>query len=172
MNRQQKTEFVDVLSGMIGEAGVVVVASYIGLNASQMSDLRDRMHAEGASFKVVKNRLAWRALDSLDRADNDNKALFSGPTAIACSSDPVVAPRVVMKFAEDHEALEVIGGLMQERLLDANEIKRLAKLPSLDELRAKLVGQLNAPASRIATVLAQPGTQIARIFAMRAQQES
>ena len=172
MNRLQKTEFVDAVSGMIGGAGVVVVARYAGLNASQMTDLRDRMHAEGATFKVVKNRLVWRALDSLDRTDGGNKAMFSGPTAIACSSDPVVAPRVVVKFAEDHEALEVIGGMMQERLLDANEIKRLAKLPSLDELRAKLVGQLNAPASRIATVLAQPGTQIARIFAMRAQQES
>ena len=172
MNRLQKTEFVDAVSGMIREAGIVVVARYAGLNASQMTDLRDRMHAEGADFKVVKNRLVWRALDSLDRADDGNKAMFAGPTAIACSSDPVVAPRVAMKFAEDHEALEVIGGLMQERLLNANEIKHLAKLPSLDELRAKLVGQLNAPASRIATVLAQPGTQIARIFAMRAQQES
>ena len=172
MNRLQKTEFVDAVSGMIREAGIVVVARYAGLNASQMTDLRDRMHAEGADFKVVKNRLVWRALDSLDRADDGNKAMFAGPTAIACSSDPVVAPRVAMKFAEDHEALEVIGGLMQERLLNANEIKHLAKLPSLDELRAKLVGQLNAPASRIATVLAQPGTQIACIFAMRAQQES
>lgn len=172
MNRQQKIEFVDSLAGMLQGAGVVVVARYIGLNASQMTDLRDQMHAEGASFKVVKNRLAWLALDSIDQASNDNKAMFSGPTAIACSSDPVVAPRVVVKFAEDHEALEVVGGLMQERLLDADEVKRLAKLPSLDELRARIVGQLNAPAARIATILTQPGTQLARVLGARAQQES
>ena len=170
MNREQKAEFVDTVAGMVQSAGVVVIARYIGLNASQMGDLRDQIHDAGASFKVVKNRLAWRALDRLETGGDEGKALFSGPTAIACSEDPVVAPRLLTKFAEDHEALDIIGGLLQERLLDAAEIKRLAKLPSLDELRGKIVGQLNAPATRIATILGKPGGGLARIFAMRGQQ--
>ena len=170
MNREQKKAFVDRVASMIQEAGVVVVARYIGLNAAQMTQLRDRMHESGAKFKVVKNRLAWRALDRLDVSPAGSKEMFSGPTAIACSEDPVLAPRLLMRFSQDHEALEVIGGMLRERFLDAAEVKRIAKLPSLDELRGKIVGQLNAPATRIATILEQPATGLVRLFALRGQQ--
>ena len=170
MNREQKAMFVDHVVDMMQGANVVVVARYIGLNAAQMTLLRDKMHETGAGFKVVKNRLAWRALERLEELPVKSKEMFSGPTAIACSEDPVLAPRLLMDFSEDHESLEVIGGMLRERLLDAAEIKRLAKLPSLDELRGKIIGQLNAPAVRIATVLGQPATGLARLFALRGQQ--
>lgn len=170
MNREDKTAFVDFLANLLRNAGVVVTARYIGLNAAQMTLLRDRVHEQGAQIKVVKNRLAWRALNRLDTDDTNSKALFSGPTAIACSEDPVLAPRLLVDFSDEYESLVVIGGLLRERLLDASEVRRLAKLPSLDELRGRIVGQLNAPASRIATILGQPAEGFARLFAMRGEQ--
>ena len=171
MNREQKAAFVDHVANMIRNAGVVVVTRYIGLNAAQMTKLRDRMYESGANFKVIKNRLAWRSLDCLDVLPAGSKEMFSGPTAIACSEDPVLAPRLLMDFSQDHGALEIIGGMLHERLLGAAEVRYLAKLPSLDELRGKLVGQLNAPATRIATILEQPATGLTRLFALRGQQQ-
>lgn len=170
MNREQKAIFVDRVAEMLQSAGVVVVARYIGLNAAQMTLLRDKIYESGARFKVVKNRLAWRALERMEESPVESKEMFYGPTAIACSEDPVLAPRLLMDFSKDHEDLEVIGGILRERLLDAAEVKRLARLPSLDELRGKIVGQLNAPAKRIATVLGQPATGLARQFSLRGQQ--
>ena len=169
MNREQKAAFVDHVADMVQNAGVVVVTRYIGLNAAQMTRLRDRMYEAGAGFKVVKNRLAWRALERLDASPAGSKEMFSGPTAIACSEDPVLAPRLLMDFSKEHEALELLGGMLHERLLNASEVEYLAKLPSPDELRGKLVGQLSMPAARIATVLGQSATGLARLFAMRGQ---
>ena len=169
MNRDQKAALVDHVADMVQNAGVVVVTRYIGLNAAQMTHLRDRMHEAGAGFKVVKNRLAWRALERLDALPNGSREMFSGPTAIGCSKDPVLAPRLLLNFSKECEALKLIGGMLHERLLGAADIEYLAKLPSLDELRGKLVGQLNMPSARIAAILGQPATGLARLFALRGQ---
>jgi len=139
-----------------------------GLTVAESTDLRRKMLAEGANFKVTKNRLAKLALAGTPYEGLAD--LFEGPTAIAWSSDPVAAAKVAVGFAKDNEKLTVIGGAMGELRLDADGIKALATLPSLDELRAKLVGMLNTPATRIAGVLQAPAGQVARVLGAYAQQ--
>ena len=155
MERAKKEQLVADLSGTFSEATVVVVTHQNGLTVAESTDLRRRMLAAGASFKVTKNRLA---------------DLFEGPTAIAFSTDPVAAAKVAVDFAKTNEKLTVIGGAMGEIRLDANGIKALATLPSLDELRAKLVGMISTPATRIAGVLQAPAGQVARVIAAHARQ--
>ena len=120
------------------------------------------MPEAGANFKVVKNRLVKLALEGTDAAEI--KDLFSGPTAIAFSDDPVAAPKVVANFAKEHEQLVILGGAMGATVLDPSGVKALAELPSLDELRAKIVGMIQTPATRIAGVLQAPGGQLARVM--------
>lgn len=160
MDRAQKTELVTSLNGVFADAGVVVVTHYIGLSVPEMSDLRARMADAGASFKVTKNRLAKLALEGTPASGVSE--LFQGPTAIAYSNDPVAAPKVAAGFAKENEKLVILGGTMGETVLDANGVKALASLPSLDELRGKIVGMLNTPATRIAGVLQAPAGQVAR----------
>ena len=162
MDRAQKQEVVKDLHGVFNSAGVVVVTHYSGLSVADMTDLRDRLREIGASFKVTKNRLTKLALDGTDKAPLGD--LFTGPTGIGFSDDPVAAPKVLVKFAKDHENLKILGGMMGEVVLDENAIKDLASLPSLDELRAKLVGLLSTPATRIAGVLQAPAGQVARVI--------
>ncbi len=162
MDRAQKQEVVKDLHGVFNSAGVVVVTHYNGLNVADMTDLRDRLREIGASFKVTKNRLTKLALKGTDKAPLGD--LFTGPTGIGFSDDPVAAPKVLVKFAKDHENLKILGGMMGEVVLDENAIKELASLPSLDELRAKLVGLLSTPATRIAGVLQAPAGQVARVI--------
>lgn len=162
MDRAQKANVVDEFSNMFADSGVVVVTHYSGLTVAEITDLRNRMRAEGASFKVTKNRLAKRALN-----DTPKEALgeyFTGPTAIAYSEDPVAAPRIAVKFAKDNEKLVILGGMMGETLLDVNGVKALAELPSLDELRAKIVGMIQTPATRLAVLTKEPAAQLARVF--------
>jgi large subunit ribosomal protein L10 len=162
VDRAEKSELVTELNGVFSTAAVVVVAHYSGLTVNQMSDLRSRMNKAGASFKVTKNRLAKLALDGTPMKEIDD--LFAGPTAIAYSNDPVAAPKVAIEFAKDNQKLVILGGAMGETVLDAKAVKQLADLPSLDELRAKIVGMIQTPATRIAGVLQAPAGQLARVL--------
>lgn len=162
MDRNQKAELVTSLNGVFSSAGVVVVAHYTGLNVAQMTELRSKMLEAGASFKVTKNRMAKLALEGTTAAPIGE--LFTGPTAIGWSDDPVAAPKIIAAFAKDNENLVILGGVMGETVLDANGVKALAQLPSLDELRGKLVGMISTPATRIAAVTAAPAGQLARVF--------
>ena len=168
MERAEKDALVSTLNGVFADAGVVVVTHYSGLNVAELSDLRRQMAEAGASFKVTKNRLAKRALEGTPAAEIAD--LFTGPCAIGVSEAPVAAPRVLAKFAKDNEKLVIRGGAMGETVLDEGGIKALADLPSLDELRGKIVGMLNTPATRIAQVLSAPGGQVARVIAAKAEQ--
>jgi large subunit ribosomal protein L10 len=162
MDRNQKTQSVTELNGLFAEAGAVVVAHYSGLSVAEMNDLRTRMRDAGASFKVAKNRLAKRALEGTPVAGISD--LFSGPTGIGYSDDPVSAPKVLVAFAKENENLVILGGAAVGSILDLEGVKTLAALPSLDELRGKIVGLIQAPATKIAGVLQAPAGQLARVL--------
>ncbi|MCP1335175.1 50S ribosomal protein L10 [Futiania mangrovi] len=162
MDRAEKKAQVEELGRVFSEAGVVVVTHYSGLSVAEMTDLRVQIRDAGANFKVIKNRLAKIALEGTDVASIGG--LLTGPTAIAWSADPVAAPKVVSEFSKKKEKLVIIGGALGQQALDADGVKALASLPSIDELRAKLVGLLQTPASRVAAVLQAPGGQVARVL--------
>ena len=170
MDRSQKTDTVAQLSATFGEAGLVVVTRNLGMSVAQSTDLRTQMRDAGASFKVSKNRLAKLAI-----ADTDYQGisdLLTGPTALATSVDPVAAARVAVNFAKTNDKLEIIGGSMGAQLLDEAGIKALAALPSLDELRAKLVGLVQAPATKIAQLSTAPAAKLARVFGAYAAKDA
>lgn len=162
MDRAQKREFVETMHGALAKAGVFVVAHYSGLTVAEMTDLRGRMRQAGASVKVGKNRLVKLALDGTDAAGA--KDLFQGPTVIAYSDDPIAAPKVAVGFAKGNDKLVILGGAMGATALDAAGVKALADLPSLDELRARLVGMIATPATRMAQILQAPAGQVARVM--------
>ena len=162
MDRAQKAESVKELNGIFAGAGAVVVAHYTGMTVGQMSDLRSRMRAAGASFKVAKNRLAKRALEGTPAAGISD--LLTGPTGIAFSSDPVAAPRVLVAYAKENDKLVILGGAAVGTVLDVNGVKALAELPSLDQLRGRIIGLLQAPATKVAGVLQAPAGQLARVL--------
>ena len=169
MDRAAKTELVTTLHDVFANTGVVVVAHYSGLSVSDMTDLRGRMREAGAKVKVAKNRLAKLALEGTEIAHVGG--LLKGPTVIAYSDDPVAAPKVAVEFAKGNQKLVILGGAMGPTALDPDGVKSLATLPSLDELRAKIVGMINTPATRVAQVLAAPGGQIARVLSAHAEQD-
>lgn len=162
MDRAQKREFVAEMHNVFENTGVIVVAHYSGLTVSEMTDLRGQMREAGANLKVAKNRLAKLALEGTDVSGAAD--LFKGPTVVAYSDDPVAAPKAASTFAKQNDKLIILGGAMGATVLDANGVKALAELPSLDELRAKLVGMISTPATRIAQVLQAPGGQVARVL--------
>ena len=162
MDRTQKAEVVESLNGLFGDAGSVVVAHYSGMTVAQMGELRARMRAAGASFKVAKNRLVVRALQGT--AAEGIAHLFKGPTGIAISKDPIAASKVAVAYAKENDKLVILGGVVGSTALDANGVKALAELPSLDELRGKIVGLLQAPATKLAGLLAAPAGQLARVI--------
>lgn len=162
MDRTEKKELVGTLNEVFKTSGVVVVAHYSGLTVAQMQDLRRKMKAQGASVKVTKNRLAKIALEGTDVASIG--ALLKGPTILAISHDPVAAPKVASDFAKAHDKFVILGGAMGTTALNADGVKALATLPSLDELRAKLVGLLQAPATKIAQLSTAPAAKLARVF--------
>lgn len=170
MDRTQKTEAVAELNRTFNEVGVVVITRNLGMTVKQSTDLRNKMRDAGASYKVAKNRLAKIALDGTNYTVLMD--LLTGPTALATSIDPVAAAKVAIDFAKTNDKLEIVGGAMGSQLLDAEGIKALASLPSLDELRGKLVGLLQAPAQRIAVVTAAPASQLARVFNAYAEKEA
>ncbi len=168
MLRAKKTEIVDGLRGVFNEAGVIVVTHYQGLSVAEVTDLRRGMHAAGARFRVTKNRLAKIAL--ADTPYSSLADLFTGPTAIAFSRDPIAAPKAAVSYAKRNEKLAIIGGALGSNLLSAEQVRALADLPSIDELRAKLVGLLVSPAARLLSLLQAPGAQLARVLAAHADQ--
>jgi large subunit ribosomal protein L10 len=170
MDRAHKAESIETLKGVFEAAGAVIVTHNNGLTVAELSDLRGRLRKEGASFKVVKNRLAQKALNG--SGDGAAGALFKGPVGIAYAPDPVSAAKVATQYAKDNEKFVVVGGIMGETVLDAKGVDALAKLPSLDQLRAKLVGLLQAPATRIASVVQAPAAQLARVFAAYAAKDA
>lgn len=160
MLRSQKSRSIETLSGVFASAGAVVVTHYLGLSVRETEDLRGRLRKEGAAFKVVKNRLAQKALG---KASNEAHALFKGPVAIAYGPDPVSAAKAATAFAKDNDKLIIVGALMGEEVLDATRVQALARLPSLDELRGKIIGLVQAPATKIAGVIQAPAGQLARV---------
>lgn len=168
MLRAKKVEVVDSLRHVFQEAGVVVVTHYQGLSVAEITELRRGMREVGARFRVTKNRLAKIALADTPYASLGE--LFTGPTAVAFSSDPVAAPKAAVTFAKRNEKLVIIGGALAGNLLSAEQVRALADLPSIDELRARLVGLLTTPASRLVGVLQAPGAQLARLLAAHAEQ--
>jgi large subunit ribosomal protein L10 len=170
MDRAQKTEAVAELNRTFNEVGVVVVTRNLGMTVAQSTSLRTKMRDAGASYKVAKNRLTKIALDGTDYSVLAD--LMTGPTALATSKDPVAAAKVAIEFAKTNDKLEIVGGAMGKQLLDAEGIKALASLPSLDELRAKLVGLIVAPATKIATITQAPAAQLARVLSAYAEKEA
>ncbi len=166
MDRAAKRELVTTLHDVFKDTGLVVVAHNTGLVAAQAAYLRKRVKEAGGAVKVAKNNLVKLAL-------KDTKAegvtdLMKGPTILAYSKDPIAAARVAVKYAKENDKLVILGGAMGNSILDANAVKALAELPSLDELRAKLIGLLNAPATKIARTIAEPGAQLARVIQAKA----
>jgi len=162
MDRTQKAEAVESLHGLFADAGAVIVAHYSGMTVAQMGDLRLRLRKAGASFKVAKNRLAVRAVEGTQAKGIAD--LFKGPTGIAYSKDPVAAPKVLVAYAKDNDKLKILGGIAVGTVLDPQGVKALADLPSLDQLRAKILGLLQAPATKIAGVLQAPAGSLARVI--------
>ena len=154
MDRSQKEKLVASLNNNLKDAALVVVTQQAGLTVAEMTDLRRQMRAAGASFKVSKNRLTRRALEGTPF--QKLSPMFKGPTAIAYSRDPVAAAKVAVEYANKNEKLTVVGGSLGERMLDLAGVKALATLPSLPEMRAKLLGTIVAPATRLATVIRAP----------------
>jgi large subunit ribosomal protein L10 len=170
MERAEKAVAVDALKGVFAGSGSVVVAHYTGLTVAEMTSLRGRMRDAGAQVKVVKNRLAKIALKGMPGEGAAN--LFTGPVAIAYSSDPVSAPKAAVDFAKTNEKLVVIGGFMGEKVLDSDGVKSLASLPSLDGLRGMLVGIIQAPAQKLAAVAQAPASQLARVIQAYANKDA
>jgi len=162
MDRAQKAETVESLKGVFAGAGVVVVSHYAGLTVADMTVLRNRLRSEGGALKVVKNRLVKLAIADTPKASAAD--LFTGPTAIAYSADPIAAAKVAVAYAKEKEQFAILGGLFGDQLLDKQGVTALATLPSLDELRGKIIGLVQAPATKIAGVLAAPGGQLARVI--------
>jgi large subunit ribosomal protein L10 len=162
MDRAQKAESVESLKSVFAGAGMMVVGHYSGLSVAELTVLRNRLRTEGGALKVVKNRLVKLAIDGTPKASAAD--LFKGPTAIAYSADPIAAARVAVAYAKEKEQFVILGGLFGDQLLDKQGVQAIATLPSLDELRGKIVGLLQAPATKIAGVLAAPGGQLARVL--------
>jgi large subunit ribosomal protein L10 len=169
VDRAAKRELVATLNGVFSNTAVIVVAHYKGLTVADMQKLRAQMKQAGATVKVAKNRLAKIALEGTDVASISD--LMKGPTLVAYSSDPVAAPKVAVDFAKGNDKLVILGGAMGTTALNPDAVKALATLPSLDELRAKLVGLINAPATKIAQVVNAPAAKLARVFGAYAKRD-
>jgi large subunit ribosomal protein L10 len=170
MDRSEKADLVAELKSVFTETSVVVITRNLGLTVAQSTDLRLKMRDAGAQFKVAKNKLAQIALEGTRYGSISD--MLTGPTALATSSDPVAAAKIAVEFAKTNDKLEIVGGAMGDTLLDANGIKALAALPSLDELRAKMIGLIQAPASKIARTVAEPGAMLARVFGAYAARDA
>ena len=170
MDRSQKAKSVASLNAVFNEVGVVVVTRNLGLSVAHSTALRNKMRDAGASFKVAKNSLAKLAIKDTQYAGLDEYLI--GPTALATSVDPVAAAKAVVDFAKTNEKIEIVGGAMGSQVLNAEGIKALASLPSLDELRARLVGLVQAPATKIAQLTTAPAAKLARVFGAYAATEA
>ncbi|MGO4452068.1 50S ribosomal protein L10 [Phyllobacterium sp. TAF24] len=169
MEKAEKREFVAWLNGVFTDSGSVVVAHYTGLTVAQLSDLRSKMRDAGGTVKVAKNRLAKIALQGTESEGISD--LFTGQTLVAYSNDPITAPKIAVEFAKGNDKLVILGGSMGATTLNADGVKALAVLPSLDELRAKLLGMIQTPATRIAQIVNAPAGQLARVFGAYARKD-
>lgn len=170
MDRSQKAESVAQLNAIFKEVGVVVVTRNLGLTVAQSTTLREKMREAGAGYKVAKNRLARLAI-----AETDYEGIgdfLTGPTALATSVDPVAAAKAAVEFAKTTDKIEIVGGAMGSQVLDADGVKALASMPSLDELRAKLIGLVQAPATKVAQLTTAPANKLARVFGAYAAKEA
>lgn len=162
MDRAEKAATVETLKAEFVGTSLVVVAHYTGLTVAELTDLRRRMGKAEASFRVTKNRLARIAIRDTDYANLDE--LFRGPTAIAYSKNPVAAAKVASAYAKENEKFVILGGSLGTQRLDVAGVQALATLPSIEELRGKLVGLLLAPPTRLASIIQAPGGQLARVI--------
>ena len=162
MDRAQKAQSIEDIKDVFASSGAVVVTHYLGLTVAEMSDLRGRLRAQGAKLKVVKNTLAQKALAGANGEAGD--ALFAGPVAIAYAPDPVSAAKVTTDYAKGNDKFSVVGAVMGTTVLDQAGVGALATLPSLDQLRGRIIGLINAPATKVAGVLQAPAGQLARVF--------
>ncbi len=169
MDRAQKSEQVAELKQVFNESGAVVITRNLGLTVAQSTDLRNRMRDAGARFRVAKNTLALIAVK--DTAYAPISDMLNGPTALATSTDPVSAAKVAVDFAKTNPKFEIVGGAMGDTLLDVNGVKALAELPSLDELRSKIIGLVQAPGTKIAQLMNAPAAKLARVFGAYAAKE-
>lgn len=170
MDRAEKRKLVSTLNEAWTKIGVIVVAHYKGMTVAQMTDYRKRVKSAGGQVKVAKNRLAKLALK--DTVSGGVSDLLRGQTCLAYSEDPVVAARISVRYARENDKLVIIGGSMGKTLLDPNGVRALADLPTLDELRATLIGLLNAPATKIARILKEPGAKLARVLQAKSAADS
>ena len=170
MDRSQKSETVSELNRTFTETSVVIVTRNLGLTVAQSTALRNRMREAGATYKVSKNKLARIALDGTKYGSLND--LLVGPTALSTSANPVAPAKVVVEFAKTNDKLEIVGGAMGDTVLDLAGVKALAELPSLDELRAKIVGLVQAPATKIVQIVQAPGGQLARLLSAHAEKEA
>ena len=170
VDRAEKSQLVDTLATVFQDTGVIVVAHYSGLTVAQMTALRVKMREAGGGVRVAKNRLVKLALKGTDAESISD--LFEGPTVVAFSKDPVAAAKVAVDFAKVNDKLVIRGGAMGATALDAEGVKALATLPSLDELRGKLVGLIASPATKVARVLSAPASQLARVLSAHAEKSA
>jgi large subunit ribosomal protein L10 len=170
MDRLQKADAVAQLNAILNDVGVVVVTRNLGMTVDQSTDLRGKMRDAGATYKVAKNRLAKLALKDTDYTGLDE--FLTGPTALAWSQDPVAAAKAAVEFAKSNDKLEIVGGSMGTQVLDEAGVRALAALPSLDELRSKIVGLVNAPATKVAQVVNAPAAKLARVFGAYAAKDA
>ena len=169
MNKHQKTDLVKTLRNTFEDAASVVVVHCIGLTVAESTDLRNKMRNDNCLFKVTKNKLTRLALKDTKYQHMDE--MFRGPTAIGSSKDPVMAAKVLVNFANENEKLVIIGGGLEDKSLSKEEVVALAKLPSLNDLRGKLVGLLQAPASKIARLTKEPASKVLRTISQKSQQQ-
>ena len=170
MDRAEKEQLVAKLNAVFSETSVVVITRNLGLTVAQVNDLRGRMRGVGASYKVSKNKLARIALEGTDYTAISD--MLVGPVALATSTDPVAAAKAAVDFAKTTDKFEIVGASMGTQMLDLNGVKALAALPSLDELRAKIIGLVNAPATKLAQLANAPAGKLARVFAAYGDSES
>ena len=169
MNRIQKTDLVKTLRDTFEDAASVVVVHCIGLTVAESTDLRNKMRNENCSFKVTKNKITRLALK--DTKYQHMEEMFRGPTAIGSSKDPVMAAKVLVNFANENEKLVIIGGGLEDKSLSKDDVVALAKLPSLNDLRGKLVGLLQAPALKIARLTKEPASKVLRTISQKSQKQ-
>lgn len=168
MNRNEKTDLVNNLHDTFDNAASVVIVHCIGLTVEESTNLRTKMRNQNCNFKVTKNRIARIALKDTKYQHMDS--MFKGPTAIGSSNDPVMAAKILVEYAKENEKLVIIGGGLEDKALSKIDVEALAKLPSLNDLRGKLVGLLQAPASKILRLSVEPASQVLRTISQKSKQ--
>ncbi len=170
MDRSQKADSIAFLSEVFSEAGAVVIIRNLGMTVAQSTALRTKIREAGATYKVAKNSLAKLAVAGTSYEGVGE--FFTGPTGIAASVDPVAAAKAVIEFAKTTDKIEIVGGAMGTQILNADGVRALATMPSLDELRAKLIGLIQAPATKLAQLATAPAAKLARVFSAYAEKEA